>query len=238
MSEDPIGFGSGETNLYGYGSNNPLSLKDPTGEAILLFVGAIVLILVYSKYANAPGPNDDIYDNDPAREMVGDIPYMVVGGVVISKALGFLAECINPLFRRVPLRIGRYKHLRKGLPSGEQANHLNQKAAFKDVIPSDEGVAVGVQGDAITQPGTPHYEFHKSLEKFWDQFRRGGAQAGSRPTNAQYDEALKEALKASGFSSGEVAKLVREAARQRAAYGLRPRDLVPRVPGRLPQKCK
>jgi hypothetical protein len=156
-------------------------------------------------------------------------------GRVLSKAGQSVVNCVTRLFRRAP-KTGPYKDLAKQLPKGEQANHLNQDAAFKDVIPTDEGLAVGMRGDAIRDPGTPHYEFHKILEKFWNQFRKGGSNAGTKPTNAQYDDALREALEGSGLSGHEAAKVAAEAARQRASYGLDPSDLVPRVPGRLPQK--
>ena len=33
MSEDPIGFSSGDSNFYRYVGNNPLSYQDPYGEA-------------------------------------------------------------------------------------------------------------------------------------------------------------------------------------------------------------
>jgi RHS repeat-associated protein len=238
ISQDPIGFEGGDSNLYAYGLNNPVSFKDPMGEAavVILIIGAVVLILLYPKFANAPGHGDPIYNNDPMGEMVGDIPSMVLGGVFLRGLFGLLGRCITPIARRLP-KIGPYKELRKTLPKGEQANHLNQNAAYRDVIPEDQGLAVGMRGNAFTEPGTPHYEFHKSLEKFWDQFRKGGSQAGTTPTNAQYDDALKEALKSGGFSGDEAAKLAREAASQRASHGLKPGDPVPRVPGKMYQKC-
>ena len=35
LSEDPIGFKGGDTNLYGYVFNNPINLTDPTGEGLI-----------------------------------------------------------------------------------------------------------------------------------------------------------------------------------------------------------
>jgi hypothetical protein len=40
VSEDPLGFAGGETNLYRYAQNNPANLTDPTGLAVKLFLGA------------------------------------------------------------------------------------------------------------------------------------------------------------------------------------------------------
>src|SRR5204862_363649 len=43
ISEDPIGFGGGDVNLYGYVDNNPLIFRDPSGQIIpILVVLAIV----------------------------------------------------------------------------------------------------------------------------------------------------------------------------------------------------
>jgi hypothetical protein len=134
----------------------------------------------------------------------------------------------------------RYGDMSGALPAGEQANHLNQDAAFRSIIPKREGVAVAMRGNAFTEPQTPHYKFHKSLETFWEQYRRKGARKGAlygkRPTSRQYGAALRQALIAAGYSAEEADDLAEQAARQRRACGLQDDDLVPRIPGRMNQR--
>jgi YD repeat-containing protein len=129
----------------------------------------------------------------------------------------------------------RYGELGGSLPEGFQANHLNQNAVYKGVIPPDEGLATSMQGNAFTEPGTPHYNFHQSMEGFWNQYRSGGIFEGQRPTNAQYGQALQQALQAGGYSRAQASNLAAQAATQRAAAGLAETDLVPRIPGRINQ---
>lgn len=133
-------------------------------------------------------------------------------------------------------RVGSYKDMTAELKgTGEQAHHLNQDAAFRDIIPRDEGLAVGMRGNAFKDVGSPHYEVHSSLESFWQPYRKGGDLFGSLPTNAQYGTAVEQALMQSGYSASEAARVAAEAAAQRTGYGLLPSAPVPRIPGRLPQ---
>lgn len=134
-------------------------------------------------------------------------------------------------------KTGSYSGLAKELEgTGQQAHHLNQNAAFKDIIPESEGLAVAMRGNAFTDVGSPHYEAHRSLEGFWNQFRRDGARYGQTPTNAEYGAALETSLRAGGLSADDAARVANQAAEQRAVYGLGPNDPVPHVPGRLNQK--
>ncbi len=140
--------------------------------------------------------------------------------------------------------VSRYGDMSGTLDDGIQANHLNQDAAFShgnpgytgSVIPSEDGAAVGMRGDAFREPATPHFEFHASLERFWSQFRRGGARFQQVPTNAEYSQALYDALRDAGYSPREASFLQAQARANRLAYGLTDNMSVPRVPGRLPQR--
>lgn len=135
------------------------------------------------------------------------------------------------------IRTGPYGTLTEELKgTGLQANHLNQNAAFKEIIPELDGIALGMKGDALRDVGSPHYEFHASLERFWSPYRKGGELFGTKPTNAQYGAALEEALIRGGYTRAQAAQVAERAAAHRAAYGLAPSAQVPRVPNRLPQK--
>jgi hypothetical protein len=70
----------------------------------------------------------------------------------------------------------------------------------------------------------------RSLEQFWDQYRAGGSLESERPTNADYGEAVRRALIASGVSPEQASDLVGQAAAQRAAYGLSDSAAVPHIP--------
>lgn len=119
--------------------------------------------------------------------------------------------------------------------TGLQANHLNQDAAYKGVIPSKEGAAYPLAGNAITDIGSAHYDFHSSLETFWNQFRKGGAREGETPTNGEYLQAAEQALKEAGVGAKTAKQATQEAGAQQQSYGLQSTDPVPRVPGKLNQ---
>jgi RHS repeat-associated protein len=177
------------------------------------------------------------YDPDSAQYLSPD-PIGLSGG---SRLQGYVANpgtWVDPmgLVPCVP-QSGSYKDLRKTLKgTNQQANHLNQDAAFRDIIPHSQGAANAMQGNAFKDIGTPHYEFHKSLEGFWDKYRKGGSEAGKTPTIGQYDTALRDALTSSGYSSSDVNHLASVAEQNRTAYGLSNSDPVPRIPGRINQR--
>jgi hypothetical protein len=125
---------------------------------------------------------------------------------------------------------GPYGDLSGALPRGFQAHHLNQNAVYGKFISPPDGFSVSIRGNIITEPGTPHYVYHRSMEDFWDQFRQGGSLEHGMPTNAQYGEASRRALIASGFSDAQASVLEAQAAAQRAGKGLSESSPVPNVP--------
>lgn len=124
----------------------------------------------------------------------------------------------------------RVMKLRSDLPG--QSHHLNQDAAYRNLIPREEGAAVKLEGNAFSQPGTPHFEAHASLESFWAPYRS----AGGAPSNLDYSLALKRSLEAAGYSANQAQQLTREAIRNRLEYGALGGEPVPRVPAPVRQK--
>jgi len=47
-----------------------------------------------------------------------------------------------------------YGDLAGNVPEGFQANHVNQNAAYGSVIPQNDGLAIPMEGNAFTDPGT------------------------------------------------------------------------------------
>jgi hypothetical protein len=152
---------------------------------------------------------------------------------------GLIMYAVENSGNRVPGLVcaeGAYGDLVGTLDEGFQAHHLNQNAAFGAVIPRSEGLSIGIRGNAFTDVGTPHYQFHNSLERFWDSYREGGDWFGEVPTNGQYGNAVQTALKDAGLSKYDIERLSDLANQNRVAFGLLPDHPVPRVPFKLYQR--
>jgi hypothetical protein len=134
-----------------------------------------------------------------------------------------------------PLVIDHYDimSLRQDLPG--QANHLLQNGAYNSQIPSAAGLSIKLEGDALFDVGSPHYNFHEGLESFWDQYRPGGVLEGAMPTNSQYNRALYNVLQESGLTSTDALNATRAAKAQQLEYGLRGSGSVPKLPRRMNQ---
>jgi hypothetical protein len=123
------------------------------------------------------------------------------------------------------IAIDRYGTLSQS-PLPGQAHHLNQAAAYRGVIPFEEGASIKLQGNVLSDVGAPHTLAHESLESFWSQYR------GTRivPTNLQYTRALQDSLRAAGLAETNVQQAVRAAIRERVRYGALGGMVVPNVP--------
>ena len=136
------------------------------------------------------------------------------------------------------LLVGTYSAMTRVLKgTGEQANHVNPRAVFGDVLGRDDSLATPLKG-SITEAGSEHRKFHDVLERFWDAYRG----TRSRPTIHEYSRTLESALMATGRYDQREARLltdlaVGELAAVRTAdfpEGLGLSSKVPRIPGRIP----
>ena len=129
--------------------------------------------------------------------------------------------------------IQRHGTLKKNKYIKGQSHHLNQDAAFRDVIPREEGMAIKLEGNIFTDVGSPHYNAHKSMEEFWSKYRKGGELDGLQPKIVEYNKALYEALQKSGLTKEQSIKAMREAVKQQLDYGLSSNKDIPRMPGKI-----
>ena len=80
-----------------------------------------------------------------------------------------------------------------------------KNAAFKQIIPAEDGFSVLLRGDAFNDIDSPHYLAHQHLEEnLWDQYRDSASKAEWRfplPTYSEYWDASHESLLYAGFLS-------------------------------------
>ena len=144
-------------------------------------------------------------------------------------------QWIGNLLKGQRAQVGTYKELTKVLEkTGQQANHLNQAAAFPK-IPYDEGVAAAIQGTTAVKT-TAHHLYHESLEAFWKAFRKNGSRFGDLPTNAEYDAAMRKALETAGETPENIETLAKLAGEARKFFGYfdGPGGFLPDIPNPIP----
>ena len=125
----------------------------------------------------------------------------------------------------------RYDSRRSHNKKPEQAHHISQDAAFRDKIPTNEGLSVNLHGNIRTDVASPHYNVHETLENFWSDYRYGGKYYGKKPTVGQYNRAAYDSLVNAGIGEKQAAHYIRQAYEQQRSYGLTNKSFVPRIPG-------
>ena len=135
------------------------------------------------------------------------------------------------------IKVASYNNMRNDPNVTGQSHHLSQNAVFKNAIPQGDGLCVELNGNAFSEIGSPHYEAHNSLERFWNQYRPGGGVYREYPTIGEYNRAVYDSLLSTDkFTPQEAAYAVRKAYEQQRSVGFMNSDFVPRIPGKLPQK--
>jgi hypothetical protein len=193
-----------------------------------------------SATALVPWVNDsrDVYEVFKGKDLVTDEDLHWWGGRGITLVSMGVPIVAGAWFRRAgnaaeeaPL-VGLHGRLSK-IQDGRQAHHINQYAVYKHIIARNDGVSVKIFGDAINDVGSPHYNVHEVLAKFWDRFYEGGPDFKLPPTNLELTRAQFDALIAGGFSRDEALMLIRHGIRQRVQYGILGGNEVPRRPNKF-----
>lgn len=154
----------------------------------------------------------------------------------VNKLYELCVENTKGFIMKSNINISIVKYDKKPENDKNQYHHLNQDAAYKSIIPKSDGVCTALEGNAFSQPGTPHYIVHYHMEEFWNQYRRNGDKYGKKPTNLEYSTALAESLEAAGYDRNESLYLTESAIRDQLEHNLRGEDTVPRVPNPIGQK--
>lgn len=124
------------------------------------------------------------------------------------------------------LVIGKYANISRRADLPGQAHHLNQSAAYRDIIPYQQGVSIKLEGNILTDVGAPHTRAHQSLENFWNLYRGSDIM----PANLEYTRALQQSLRATGLPELQVQQALGAAIRERVEAGLLGGMPVPRIP--------
>ncbi|MGN7119067.1 hypothetical protein ACTHQ8_22775, partial [Lysinibacillus odysseyi] len=140
-------------------------------------------------------------------------------------------NAVPPKAKPSNIEVEKYGKLKNDKSTSGQAHHLNQDAAFRTVIPKKEGMSVKLEGNALKDVGTPHFNAHKTMEEFWSQYRKGGEKYRETPTCGEYTKALYKSLQDAGLSKEDAFYATKEAIKQRRQYGLTYDTPVPRIPG-------
>jgi hypothetical protein len=151
---------------------------------------------------------------------------VATGATVLSKVEGGLGTWTIAATRLQGVYFGPYGYLKALLKgSGGQANHLNQIGAYSKII-KDAGACVNLIGNAFKN-GTEHNQFHMVIERFWNQYREGGAKFNQPVSNQAYLQALSDALGAvndavtgaAAFTKSQIDALVELAEAEQRGYG-------------------
>lgn len=221
---------SGNEKMYQLGEKIAKSIDDRTAKSASFEVDGNGLLI--SKQGGTDFQNWVNKHHTESNKIIDD-KIKGVEASLASKGTGNIGKGASGANEFDDILIDSYKNLRKNKEISGQAHHLNQDAAFRDCIPTNDGLSVKLEGNIFKDIDSPHYNAHKSLEDFWNIYRKNGDLAGLKPNLTDYNNALRDSLINAGLSEAQVNKAVSEAIKQQINAGLLADDFVPRIPGRI-----
>ena len=162
LSEDTY-YGDG-LNLYAYCHNNPVGYVDQSGH-------------ICEKKQHTLDKYKEYKTNGLGKKEA----YVMAQYETILKYEG--SDAANRYLGKygVDIQVGSYKDLRKQKgKSNRQVHHLNQDAAFRSKIKKKDGLSINLEGHALRDTESSHYKAHESMERFWNQYRKGGIKEGGK----------------------------------------------------------
>jgi RHS repeat-associated protein len=134
-SKDPIRFGGGDTNLYGYVLNDPINLVDPDGRIVVNLIGGAIGAVVGAGIAVATG------ESALAGAISGGLSGLTVGGGLAANLIG------GAIFGFT----GEYVSQKA---SGQDCNRTRLTAALGGALGGLFGRAIGIaNGVAVARSG-------------------------------------------------------------------------------------
>jgi len=146
LSEDPLGFGGGDANLYAYTFNNPLNFADPTGQLALDWC-----------IAPPPEPSDDLSGRKEVLEFAND------------ELNGLRHHLTEGLWEN---RVERLRALSQKEPFTRNLRKLNRKAGYWRLFATNRVLlqaykGVGLLGE-VCQGATIAVNFYR-IGRLWGQ---------------------------------------------------------------------
>ena len=196
--EDPLSL-----HKYLYCSANPANLRDPSGhdgDEISLLGAMQTFAYMVGNLAIRAAPammrvTIVLFEATTGETIAVGGGAAITGYAALSRVEGGMGSWMQVLTALKGVKFGPYGYL-KGILKGsiDQAGHLNQAGAFK-AINKNVMACVDLSGNAFIK-GTEHNQFHIIMERFWAQFREGGAREFQKVSNKEYLQALRDSLAA------------------------------------------
>ncbi len=240
--DDPLSL-----HRYLYTEDNPVNLTDPSGRTSLgeMMVTMRTIAYMAANMAIRAAPALSrvtvvLYEAATGETVAITGGAAITGYAALSRAEGGIGSWEVAAQELRGLAFGPYGYVKQLLHGTAQAGHLNQSGAYT-AIAKKIGACVDLGGNALVS-GTEHNQFHAVMERFFDQYREGGAKEFEKISNRGYLQALRQALinvKDAGtglkFTQRKIEVMVDFAEKEQRGYGYfdGPGGKRPELPGTM-----